>query len=189
MALFKKGIPAIVWPILVAGTLLLLWFGYKTKQKAEYQHDVTYAYSIAEKLGYTNERFLTLDHRYSFGDGYYDTINISFSTNKSAEQLAQMIHSLGFIIQDVYGPFGDDSFTSSFNANKTEKLILSSRNANDVNVLTPIPILTTWVLVDEGRFIDIQFAEKAQRSAYWSYNNHMLEGNIVIVTLNRHLKK
>ena len=85
MALFKKGIPAIVWPILVAGTLLLLWFGYKTKQKAEYQHDVTYAYSIAEKLGYTNERFLTLDHRYSFGDGYYDTINISFSTNKSAE--------------------------------------------------------------------------------------------------------
>ncbi len=192
----RKGLKILIMTILLSAIFVSF---YLYNKNLAYQSDVTYVYSIAKKLGYNQINYINFYRNQCIGiDCYYDTLNLVFITNEDTTTFAKDIDGLLFTLQKTYGPWIDTEFLYSVNREYVDpktttaknKLSLQPQQQNDTsyNYYRTAPMVTKWELVDGQRSIEIKYADANANGDIWKYGTNSIQGNIVVVVLNRHLQ-
>jgi len=155
-----------------------------------YQSDLNILMSISAQLGYLPEHQLNL---YEDWGMTYHILAVVFYSPASIDQFSTKVASSGFK-QDFFSPKETSGYKYSFidlvvNRGLSSKVITINgyHQKIDIEAKNLAPTLTNWILFDPmtKKTITIYYARPADSQAQWFRDGSPLEGNVVVVKINR----
>jgi hypothetical protein len=191
----KKKLALILSPIILLCLLCaapLAYIAYRDNQ--EYQADLDRQTAIAEKLGYSDLTHIRFYRELTY-IATFDIIYLTFYSTQTFDEFSENVELLG-LVQRYY--YHDQSLTNTIfveelaNRHSTDMVVtlnISFEKEDFENPLRPPPIVTEWVLKDtesNHREITIYYAELLPlANDVWRVQGQPIQGNIVVVTLDR----
>ena len=170
-------------------TLPVAYIAYQNYQS--YQTDLNTLTSIATRLGYTPERQLNL---YEVSSQTYHNLKLVFYTTDSLDQFSAKISSSRLNQEMFFQNVASSSIGTYFlEQNVNERLSNGIITLNgyykhtDIEAKNLTPIISNWILLDPEtkKTVTIYYACPTGAPDKWLRDGKLLEGNIVVISINR----